>query len=165
MGWILVLLDVVFVVASAVAFVMVIVLLRAIAGDGNATTGNDAVLGEGNERSVDRRPPPQSTTKVVPAQQQQRSTLQNEIAALKWQKNIRQTLMNNNKPSKMSRVPRRTQRKQTWRTQRAEEIQKNHQNHRELALKNIERQQSQRRSSLQLRLQARNNKKESSKSS
>jgi hypothetical protein len=41
-----------------------------------------------------------------------------------------------------------------------EAIQKNHQNHRALALKNIEQQQSQRRSSLQLRVEARKNKKE-----
>ena len=40
MGWVLVLLDVVFMVASVVAFVMVFVLLRAIAG-GDATKDND----------------------------------------------------------------------------------------------------------------------------
>ena len=45
MGWVLVLLDVVFMVASLVAFVLVFVLLRAIAGDGNATNDNDEVLG------------------------------------------------------------------------------------------------------------------------
>jgi hypothetical protein len=41
-----------------------------------------------------------SLARVVPVQQeeQHRTTLKNEIAALKWQKNIRQTLMKNNKP-------------------------------------------------------------------
>ena len=52
------------------------------------------------------------------------------------------------------------QRNQTWQTQRVDEIQHTHQNHRNLALKNIERQHSQRRSSLQLRVEARNKKKE-----
>ena len=52
------------------------------------------------------------------------------------------------------------QRKQTWRTQRAEEIQNTHENHRALALKNIERQHSQRRTSLQMRVEARNKKRE-----
>jgi hypothetical protein len=100
---------------------------------------------------------PPSLTRVVPVQvqqegqeQQHKTTLRNEIIALKWQKNIRQTLMNNTDP-KQSRV----KRTQTWRTQRVEEIQITHQNHRELALKNIERQQSQRRSSLKLRILAR----------
>jgi hypothetical protein len=69
-------------------------------------------------------------------------------------------LMKNNKPSKMSRTPSRMKHNQTWRTQRVTEIQNTHQNHRELALKNIERQHSQRRTSLQLRVEARKNKKE-----
>ena len=97
MGWVLVLLDVVFMVASVVAFVLVVVLLRAIAAGDKATKDNDEALGEVNETAVGRRPP-QSMAKVVPAQQpqqQQRSMLQNEIVALKWQKNMRQTLMNN----------------------------------------------------------------------
>jgi hypothetical protein len=115
--------------------------------------------GEGGHRGEDRP----SLARVVPVQQeeqdrQQKSTLKNEIAALKWQKKIRQTLMKNNKPLKMSRTPRRLQRNQTWRTQRAEEIQNNHQTHRNLALKNIERQHSQRRTSLQLRVEARKKK-------
>jgi hypothetical protein len=48
MGWILVLLDVVFMVASVVAFVLVIVLLRAIAV-GDATNDNDEVLGNSSK--------------------------------------------------------------------------------------------------------------------
>jgi hypothetical protein len=100
---------------------------------------------------------------VVPVQQeeQHRTTLKNEIAALKWQKNIRQTLMKNNKPPiHMSRTPIRMQHNQTWRTQRVKEIQNNHENHRNLALKNIEQQHSQRRTSLQMRVDARKKKKE-----
>jgi hypothetical protein len=153
MGWVLVLLDVVFMVASVVAFVMVIVLLRAIAGD-NATKDNDEVLGEENERSVDRRSP-QSMAKVVPAQQQQqqqRSMLQKEIVALKWQKNIRQTLVKNTPKAKLGRVKSR-------RTRTVEEIERNHQSHRNMAVQNIKQQQVQRRTSLQLRVQARNQKK------
>jgi hypothetical protein len=114
-------------------------------------------------QGAEDRPP--SLARVVPVQpdgqeQQQKSRLKKEIAALKWQKKIRQTLMNNNKPSTTTGSPNRFKRKQTWRTQRAEEIQNAHQNHRALALKSIERQHSQRRSSLQLRVEARNKKKE-----
>jgi hypothetical protein len=107
-----------------------------------------------NETAVGRRPP-QSITKVVPAQQpqqQQRSMLQNEIVALKWQKNIRQTLANNTPKAKLGRVKSR-------RTRKVEEIERNHQNHRNMAVQNIKQQQVQRRSSLQLRVQARNRKK------
>jgi hypothetical protein len=109
------------------------------------------------------RPP--SLARVVPVQQdgqeqQQKARLKKEIAALKWQKKIRQTLMNNNKPLTTTGIPNRLKSKQTWRTQRAEEIQNAHQNHRVLALKNIEQQHSQRRSSLQLRVEARKKKKE-----
>jgi len=150
MGWVLVLLDVVFMVASVVAFVLVVVMLRAIAGDGNATKANDEVLGEENKRLVDHRPP-QSMAKVVPTQQQ-RSMLQKEIVALKWQKNIRQTLVKNTPKAKLGRVKSR-------RTKTVEEIEKNHQNHRNMAVQNIKQQQVQRRSSLQLRVQARNQKK------
>ena len=95
--------------------------------------------------------------------QQQKSTLKNDIIALKWQKNIRQTLVNNNKAPKMSRTPSRMQQNRTWRTQRVEEIQQTHQNHRNLALESIERQHSQRRTSLQLRVEARNKNKEMAK--
>ena len=46
-----------------------------------------------------------SLARVVPVQreeheQQQKTTLENEIVALKWQKNIRKTLMKNNRPPK-----------------------------------------------------------------
>ena len=47
-----------------------------------------------------------------------------------------------------------------WRTQRVEEIQNTHENHCKLALKNIERQHSQRQTSLQMRVEARNKKRE-----
>jgi hypothetical protein len=153
MGWVLVLFDVVFMVASVVAFVLVIVLLRAIVGD-NATKDHDKVLEEENERSVDRRSP-QSMAKVVPAQQpqqQQRAMLQREIVALKWQKNIRQTLVKNSPKTKLGRVKSR-------RTRTVEEIERNHQSHRNMAVQNIKQQQVQRRNSLQLRVQARNQKK------
>jgi len=73
---------------------------------------------------------------------------------------MRQTLMKNNTPPMTTGRHNRVKRNQTWRTQRVKEIQNTHQNHREKALKNIEQQHSQRRSSLQLRLQARNKKKE-----
>jgi predicted transport protein len=90
--------------------------------------------------------------------------LKKEIVALKWQKKIRQTLMKNNKPPiHMSRTPSRMQHNRTWRTQRVEEIQNNHENHRNLALKNIERQHSQRRTSLQMRVDARNKTKQMAK--
>jgi len=153
LGWVLVVLDVVFMMASAVTFVVVIVLLRAIGA--NAVKGDEkAVKKDGGE------PRPPSLVRVVPAQQvaqqqQQRSMLQNEIVALKWQKRIRQTLMNNIKPSN-ALAQSRVQRHPTWRTQRVEEIQKNHANHRHLALQNIKQQQKERRSSLQLRVQSRN---------
>ena len=107
-----------------------------------------------------------SLARVVPVQREeqerrQKSTLKNEIAVLKWQKKIRQTLVKNStKPLKMSRTPSRLQQNRTWRTQRVEEIQNTHENHRELALKNIERQHSQRRTSLQMRVEARNKKRE-----
>jgi hypothetical protein len=74
---------------------------------------------------------------------------------LKWQKNIRQTLVNNipkNQASKLGRV-------KSTRTRKVEEIEKNHQSYRNMAVQNIKDQQVQRRSSLQLRLQARNNQK------
>jgi hypothetical protein len=115
--------------------------------------------GNGRHRGEDR---PRSLARVVPVQQeeqqrQQKSTLKNEIAALKWQKKIRQTLVRNNKGLNTSNSIVRVKSK---RTRTVEAIQKNHQNHRALALKNIEQQQSQRRSSLQLRVEARKKKKE-----
>jgi hypothetical protein len=46
---------------------------------------------------------PPSLTRVVPVQQeqeqQQKTTLRKEIIALKWQRNIRRTLMNNTDPT------------------------------------------------------------------
>ena len=115
--------------------------------------------GNGRHRGEDR---PRSLARVVPVQEeeqqrQQKSTLKNEIAALKWQKKIRQTLVRNNKGLKTSNSIVRVKSK---RTRTVEAIQKNHQNHRALALKNIEQQQSQRRSSLQLRVEARKKEKE-----
>jgi len=89
-------------------------------------------------------------------ERQQKSTLKNEIAALKWQKKIRQTLIKNNKALKTSNSLSRVKSK---RTRTVEAIQQNHRNHRALALKNIEQQHSQRRSSLQMRVEARSKKK------
>jgi hypothetical protein len=114
--------------------------------------------GNGGHRGEDRPP---SLARVVPVQhdeqqRQQKSTLKNEIAALKWQKKIRQTLMKNNQGLKTSNSLVRVKSK---RTRTVEAIQKNHQNHRALALKNIEQQQLERRNSLQLRVQARKKKK------
>jgi hypothetical protein len=95
MGWIMVMLDVVFLLGSVVAVVLIVVLLRA-----SATTlqENKAAVAEDNdgERIAQNR----SLVKVVPTPQedeQQKSNLKKEITALKWQKNIRQTLMNNSK--------------------------------------------------------------------
>ena len=103
-------------------------------------------------RRGENRPP--SLARVVPSphveqEQQEKTTLRNEIIALKWQKKIRQTLVKNNKPLKMSNSLVRVK---SRRTRTVEAIQQNHQNHRELALKNIERQHSERRSSLKLRI-------------
>ena len=152
MGWVLVVVDVVVMLVSVVAFVLVVVLLRAIGA--GAMHGNEEVAhgGEGNEAA--------SLARIVPTRheadhQVHTARLRNEIAALQWQKNIRQTLMNNSTPSTTSSGHRRVKRKQTWRTQIVEEIQHTHQNHRDLALKNIELQQRERRSSLQARVQAR----------
>ena len=162
MGWIMVLLDVVFMLGSVVAFVLIVVLLRASV---RTVQGENQGLGvEENDGGGRRVGASRSLVKVVPRQQeeveQQKVRLKKEVAALKWQKNIRQTLAKNNNPSTTSGRHNRVKRNQTWRTQRAEEIQNTHQNHRKLALKNIERQHSQRRSSLQLRVEARNKKKE-----
>jgi len=57
--------------------------------------------GNGGHRGEDRS---LSLARVVPVQReeqerQQKTTLKKEIVALKWQKNIRRTLMKNNKPS------------------------------------------------------------------
>jgi hypothetical protein len=161
MGWIMVLLDVVFMLGSVVAFVLIVVLLRASA---NTLQGENQVSGvvenDGGGRHVGAS---RSLVKVVPKPQeeveQQKLRLKQEVAALKWQKKIRQTLAKNKNPSTSGGRHNRLKRNQTWRTQRAEEIQNTHQNHRELALKNIEQQQSKRRSSLHLRVEARNKKK------
>jgi hypothetical protein len=146
MGWILVVLDVVFMVASVVVLVWVIVLLRAIGAE--SVPGNEEVL----------------AVKVVPSQQdaqdereeqQQRSMLHQEILALKWQKNIRRTLMKNTQvvPATTANMPSRVK---STRTRKVEEIEKNHQSYRNMAVRNIQQQQVQRRNSLQLRVQARN---------
>ena len=151
MGWILVALDLVFMLASAVTFVLVIVLLRA------------AIVAEaikGNNEGVHKEEQGSSSVKVAPLQrdeaqqQQQRSSLRQEIVALRWQKNIRHTLMKNT-----TLVPKASinlSRVKSTRTRTVEEIEKNHQNHRDLALKNIAMQHTKRRSSLQMRVQARN---------
>jgi hypothetical protein len=75
----------------------------------------------------EKRPP--SLARVVPEQQekqeqQQKSTLKKEITALKWQKNIRQTLLKNNKGLKPSN---RLVRVKSKRTRTVEAIQQNHQ--------------------------------------
>jgi len=161
MGWVMVMLDVLFMLGSVVAVVVIVVLLRASANlaqpENKALVAqdNDGGGGGGGERSVSRR----SLVQVVPTpqedeQQQQKSSLKKEIAALKWQKNIRQALMKHSKPP-LKRVSTLTRVKST-RTRTVEEIQRTHANHRDLALKNIERQHIKRRSSLQLRVQARN---------
>jgi len=149
MGWVLVLLDVVFMVASVVAFVMVVVLLRAIgAGSRQKEQLNKAGV----------------SVKVVPSQQpeqqqqeQQRSTLEQEIVALKWQKNIRKTLVKNTQLG--SKGAHTLSRVKSTRTRKVEEIEKNHESHRNMAVQNIKEQQAKRRGSLQLRVQARNQKK------
>jgi len=145
MGWILVALDVVFMLASVVAFVLVIVLLHAVGIE--SMHGNNEVLGLLSVKVV---PSPQQEEQ----QQQQRSMIRNEITALKWQKNIRQTLMKNTKlvPTTSNMISR----VKSTRTRKVEEIEKNHLSYRNMAVQNIKQKQVQRRNSLQLRVQARN---------
>jgi hypothetical protein len=148
MGGIMVMLDVVFMLGSVVAVVLIVVLLRA-----SVTTLQEKETlvvdeNDGGGARIDSR------VKVVPTSQEVTQTLKKQIAALKWQKNIRQTLVNNipkNQASKLGRV-------KSTRTRKVEEIEQNHQNHRNMAVQNIKDQQVQRRSSLQLRVQARNQK-------
>jgi len=90
-------------------------------------------------------------------QEQQRSTLEQEIVALKWQKNIRKTLVKNTQLG--SKGAHTLSRVKSTRTRKVEEIEKNHENHRNMAVQNIKEQQAKRRGSLQLRVQARNQKK------
>jgi CRP-like cAMP-binding protein len=78
--------------------------------------------------------------------------LKKEIAALRLQKNIRQTMQNN---KATGRSHSKLKSKKSYRTTRVEEIQKNHQNHRDSAIKNIKKRQSNSRTSLELRVQAR----------
>ena len=76
----------------------------------------------------------------------QKVTLEQEINVLKWQKNLRKAMnenLNNNDLSNTSNLT------------RVEQIEKNHQNHRNMAIQNIKTQQINRRSSVQLRVQAR----------
>ena len=134
-GGIMVMLDVVFMLGSVVAVVLIVVLLRA-----SATT-----LQEKKTPEVD------SVVKVVPTSHEVEQTLKKQIAALKWQKNIRQTLAKNTQKANLGRV-------KSILTRKVEEIVKNHQNHRNMAVQNIKQQQVQRRSSLQLRVQIRNQK-------
>jgi len=144
MGGIMVMLDVVFMLGSVVAFVLIVVLLRA-----SVTTlqEKETLVVEENENNASR-----SLVKVVPTSQEVAQTLKKQIAALKWQKNIRQTLVKNTPKVKLGRVKSR-------RTRTVEEIERNHQSHRNMAVQNIKQQQVQRRNSLQLRVQARNQKK------
>jgi hypothetical protein len=153
MGWILVVLDVVFLLASVVAFVLVMVLLRAIGIDAhhsNALAKEDHGLAEGMVA-----PRPTSSVRVVPTpkqdEQQQRTLLKKEIVALQWQKNIRRTLMKNTVPKQSSKLGRI----KSTRTRKVEEIERNHQNHRTMAVRYIKRRPTERRDSLQLRIQAR----------
>jgi len=104
MGWIMVMLDVVFMLGSVVAFVLIVVLLRASV---KTVQGENQVLGvEENDGGGRRVGASRSLVKVVPRQQeeveQQKVRLKKEVAALKWQKNIRQTLAKNNNPSTTS---------------------------------------------------------------
>ena len=145
-------LDVVFMLGSVVAVVLIVVLLRA-----SVTTlqEKETLVVDENDGGGARIDPSRSLVKVVPTSQEVTQTLKKQIAALKWQKNIRQTLVNNipkNQASKLGRV-------KSTRTRKVEEIEQNHQNHRNMAVQNIKQQQVQRRSSLQLRVQARHRKK------
>jgi CRP-like cAMP-binding protein len=81
--------------------------------------------------------------------------LKKEIAALRLQKNIRQTMQNNKATGRSGRSHSKLKSKKSYRTTRVEEIQKNHQNHRDSAIKNIKKRQSNSRTSLELRVQAR----------
>jgi hypothetical protein len=117
--------------------------------------GDGRAKGLGEENDGGSIEASRSLVKVVPTSQEVERTLKKHIAALKWQKNIRQTLVNNvpkNQASKLGRV-------KSTRTRKVEEIEKNHQSYRNMAVQNIKQQQVQRRNSLQLRVQARNQKK------
>jgi hypothetical protein len=156
LGYLLILLQVIFIMYAFLCFGSIVHIVWTASNKG-ANEANNTNADEG--RAGDRPP---SLVRVVPVQQeehqqQQKSTLKHEIAVLQWQKKIRQTLMKNNQGLTTSNSLVRVK---SRRTRTVEAIQKNHQNHRELALKNIEQQQLERRNSLQLRVRARKKKKE-----
>ena len=101
----------------------------------------------GAARAPPPPPPPVvlKTNETTTLKQTQKDMLAKDIIALRWQKNMRQTLENKNTQVKT----RETDLKEV------EEIEKNHQTHRNMAIKNIKRKHTRRRNSLQLRLQAR----------
>jgi len=155
-GWVMVMFDILFMLGSLVAFVLMVMLLRASA---NTLQENEASVTEeiddGGSRSLVKVVPMQQQESEQQQQQEQRKlNLKKEIAALKWQKNIRQTLMKN-KTKHVAKVSNHLNRVKSTRTRKVEEIERNHQNHRTMAIRNIKQQQVQRRSSLQLRVQAR----------
>jgi len=155
-GWVMVMFDILFMLGSLVAFVLMVMLLRASA---NTLQENEASVTEeiddGGSRSLVKVVPMQQQESEQQQQQEQRKlNLKKEIAALKWQKNIRQTLMKN-KTKHVAKVSNHLNRVKSTRTKKVEEIERNHQNHRTMAIRNIKQQQVQRRSSLQLRVQAR----------
>ena len=83
------------------------------------------------------------------APQQTSQDLKKQIAALKWQKNMRQAMNKKlNNPNILRRV-------KSKRTRKVEEIEREHQTHRQMALQNIKQQHATRRSSIQLRLELR----------
>ena len=106
-------------------------------------------------REVAGTKPPSAVTVVPAMEQQQELLLRKQITALKWQSKIRRTMRTNT--SNISRTG-TINRVKSKRTRRVLEIQKTHENHRNMALKNIEKQQIERRNSLQLRVQARTKK-------
>jgi hypothetical protein len=136
-GWIMVMLDVVFMLGSVVAIVVVVVLLRASV---NTVQGdNQALVGGGDgEEGVSRR----SLVQVVPMPQ----------AEGEEEEGQQQSSLNKGIAGTLARV-------KSTRTKTVEKIEKNHQRGRDLAVQNIKQKQVQRRNSLQLRVQARNEKK------
>ena len=103
-GWVMVMFDILFMLGSLVAFVLIVMLLRASA---NTLQENEASVTEeiddGGSRSLVKVVPMQQQESEQQQQQEQRKlNLKKEIAALKWQKNIRQTLMKT-KPSMLQK--------------------------------------------------------------
>jgi hypothetical protein len=139
-GWIMVMLDVVFMLGSVVAIVVIVVLLRAsvnmVQGD------NQALVGGGDGGDGEEGAPRRSLVQVVPMPQAEEGEEEGQ----------QQSSLKQGTAGTLARV-------KSTRTKAVEKIERNHQSGRDLAVQNIKQKQVQRRNSLQLRVQARNQKK------